>query len=159
MTTSVVMLLPLGGCEMVLGIQWLATLGKMLCDFGNLTMEFMYNGRRLVLRGTKNTVVQWMQGRALIKEGVMRHAELSSMALCVYHVSMWQMDETKVISTEIDEVLSKSERVFEMPTELPPQRSHDHQIPLMPNTPPVNVRPYRHPPNQKDAIEAMVKEL
>lgn len=29
----------------------------------------------------------------------------------------------------------------------------------MPNTPPVNVRPYRHPPNQKDAIEAMVKEL
>ncbi|GJX99565.1 hypothetical protein Tco_0356584 [Tanacetum coccineum] len=29
----------------------------------------------------------------------------------------------------------------------------------MPNTPPINVRPYRHPPNQKDAIEGMVKEL
>ncbi|GJV32931.1 reverse transcriptase [Tanacetum coccineum] len=29
----------------------------------------------------------------------------------------------------------------------------------MPNTPPINVRPYRYPPNQKDSIEGMVKEL
>ncbi|GKC55706.1 putative mitochondrial protein [Tanacetum coccineum] len=29
----------------------------------------------------------------------------------------------------------------------------------MPNTPPINVRPYRHPPNQKDAIEGMIMEL
>nr|GEZ68526.1 retrovirus-related Pol polyprotein from transposon 17.6 [Tanacetum cinerariifolium] len=29
----------------------------------------------------------------------------------------------------------------------------------MPNTPLINVRPYRHPPNKKDAIELMVKEL
>nr|GEX48691.1 hypothetical protein [Tanacetum cinerariifolium] len=43
--------------------------------------------------------------------------------------------------------------------DLPPQRSHDHQITLMPNTPPINVRPYRHPPNQKDAFVGMVKEL
>lgn len=39
---------------------------------------------------------------------------------------MWQMEEIKVISTEIDEVLSKFEGVFEMPTELPPQRINDH---------------------------------
>ncbi|GKF65094.1 gypsy/ty3 retroelement polyprotein, partial [Tanacetum coccineum] len=30
--TSDVMLLPLGGCEMVLGIQWLDTLGYMQCN-------------------------------------------------------------------------------------------------------------------------------
>nr|GFA26956.1 hypothetical protein [Tanacetum cinerariifolium] len=29
----------------------------------------------------------------------------------------------------------------------------------MPNTPPINVRPYRYPPKQKDIIEGMVKEL
>ncbi|GJV38096.1 retrotransposable element Tf2 [Tanacetum coccineum] len=29
----------------------------------------------------------------------------------------------------------------------------------MPNNPPINVRPYRHPPNQNDAIKGMVKEL
>ncbi|GKE59881.1 reverse transcriptase, partial [Tanacetum coccineum] len=43
--------------------------------------------------------------------------------------------------------------------ELPPKRTHDHKIPLMPNTPPVNIRPYKHPPSQKDAVELMVKEI
>ncbi|GKD03897.1 DEAD-box ATP-dependent RNA helicase 41 [Tanacetum coccineum] len=111
-----------GGCEMVLGIQWLATLGDIQCNFQNLTMKFEYNGKRMVLRGTKNTTIHWMQRRSASKS-------------------------------------AKFERVFEIPTEPPPQRPHDHQIPLMPNKPPINVRPYRHPPKQKDAIELMVKEL
>nr|GEU50076.1 retrotransposon-related protein [Tanacetum cinerariifolium] len=49
--------------------------------------------------------------------------------------------------------------VFEVLKKLPPMRSHDHKIPLVPGTQPVNIRPYRHPHMQKDAIEAMVKEL
>nr|GEV17910.1 reverse transcriptase [Tanacetum cinerariifolium] len=117
--TSDVML-PLGGCEMVLGIQWLATLGDIQCNFKKLIMKFNHKGRQLVLTGITNTHVHWMGN-----EGLMKQAELSSMALCV----------------------------------LPPQRSHDHQIPFMPNTPSINVRPYKYPPNQKDAIEGMVKEL
>ncbi|GKE27719.1 reverse transcriptase, partial [Tanacetum coccineum] len=51
------------------------------------------------------------------------------------------------------------EDVFGIPVELPPQRSHDHRIPLVEGALPVNIRPYRHPPTQKDAIESMVKEL
>ncbi|GJR33950.1 putative mitochondrial protein [Tanacetum coccineum] len=35
----------------------------------------------------------------------------------------------------------------------------DLRIPLIPGTQPINIRPYRHPPMQKDAIEAMIKEL
>nr|GEY95516.1 reverse transcriptase [Tanacetum cinerariifolium] len=60
---------------------------------------------------------------------------------------------------EVEQVLTQFAEVFEIPKDLPPRRSHDHQIPLMPNTPPINVRPYRYPPNQKDAIEGMVKKL
>nr|GFD29062.1 hypothetical protein [Tanacetum cinerariifolium] len=30
---------------------------------------------------------------------------------------------------------------------------------LIPTTPPISVRPYKHPPSQKDAVELMVKEL
>ncbi|GJY82260.1 retrotransposable element Tf2 [Tanacetum coccineum] len=44
-------------------------------------------------------------------------------------------------------------------TELPPKRTHDHKISLVEGIPLVNMRPYMHPPIQKDAIEAMVKEL
>ncbi|GJT65886.1 hypothetical protein Tco_1017366 [Tanacetum coccineum] len=44
-------------------------------------------------------------------------------------------------------------------TELPPKRTHDHKISLVEGIPLVNMRPYMHPPIQKDVIEAMVKEL
>ncbi|GKB92246.1 putative mitochondrial protein [Tanacetum coccineum] len=46
-----------------------------------------------------------------------------------------------------------------IPNCLPPKRGHDHKIPLKEGTQPINIRPYRHPPTQKDAIESMVKEL
>ncbi|GJU71509.1 transposon ty3-I gag-pol polyprotein, partial [Tanacetum coccineum] len=77
------------GCDMVLGVQWLSTLGDIKLNFQELKIEF----------------------------------------------------------------------VHDMPTKLLPPRSQDHRIPLMPGTQPVNIRPYRHPPVQKDAIKAMVKEL
>ncbi|GJY85664.1 hypothetical protein Tco_0499690, partial [Tanacetum coccineum] len=31
----------------------------------------------------------------------------------------------------------------------------DHRIPLLPDTPPINIGPYKHPSNQKDDVEAM----
>ncbi|GJV70189.1 putative mitochondrial protein [Tanacetum coccineum] len=153
--TSDVMLLPLGGCEMVLGIQWLATLRDMQCNFKKLIMKFNHKGRQLVLSGMNNTHVHWMQGN----EGMVKHAELSSMDLCVYPVQLCQMESVGSVSAEVEQVLIQFDEVFEVPKDFPPQRSHDHQIPLMPNTPLINVRPYRHPPNQKDAIKGMVKEL
>ncbi|GJV70375.1 retrotransposable element Tf2 [Tanacetum coccineum] len=149
------MLLLLGGCEMVLGIQWLATLGDMQCNFKKLIMKFNHKGRQIVLRGMSKTHVHWMQGN----EGMLKQAELSSMAFCVYPVQLCQMESIGSVSAEVEQVLTQFDEVFEIPKDLPPQKSHDHQIPLMPNTPPINVRPYRHPPNQKDAIEGMVKKL
>ncbi|GJS94714.1 putative mitochondrial protein [Tanacetum coccineum] len=51
--TTDVMLLPLGGCEMVLGIQWLATLGDIKCNFKELRMEFKYGGNEYQQKGQK----------------------------------------------------------------------------------------------------------
>nr|GEV43840.1 ribonuclease H-like domain-containing protein [Tanacetum cinerariifolium] len=41
----------LSGCEMVLGVRWLETLGDIVCNFLKLRMEFNYQGRRVALRG------------------------------------------------------------------------------------------------------------
>ncbi|GJR51102.1 transposon ty3-G gag-pol polyprotein [Tanacetum coccineum] len=68
------------------------------------------------------------------------------------------MTESRV-EPSLQKVLTEYAEVFEVPNKLPPIRSHDHRIPLLPGTQPVNIRPYRHPPVQKDAIEAMIKEL
>nr|GEY38474.1 hypothetical protein [Tanacetum cinerariifolium] len=67
------------------------------------------------------------------------------------------MESVGSVSAKVEQVLTQFDKVFEVPKDLPPQRSHDHQIPLMLNTLPINVRPYRHPPNQKDAIEVKEK--
>ena len=43
--------LPLGGCDVVLGAQWLRTLGPILWDFAELWMQFSINGTKHTLRG------------------------------------------------------------------------------------------------------------
>nr|GEZ98517.1 retrotransposon protein, putative, unclassified [Tanacetum cinerariifolium] len=64
--------------------------------------------------------------------------------------------EDTVVQNEIPQI---SLNALNVPKELPPKRSYDHRIPLMEGTQPVNIRPYRHPPSQKDVIEIRVKEL
>ncbi|GKD85199.1 gypsy/ty3 retroelement polyprotein [Tanacetum coccineum] len=58
-----ILILPLGGCEMVLGIQWLATLGDIKCNFSRLRMEFMYKDKKMTLRGTLKVAIQWLDGK------------------------------------------------------------------------------------------------
>lgn len=38
-------LLPLRGCDVVLGIKWLRTLGPITWDFSKLTMHFMHKDK------------------------------------------------------------------------------------------------------------------
>nr|GEU62987.1 putative mitochondrial protein [Tanacetum cinerariifolium] len=66
---------------------------------------------------------------------------------------------TQTVLKELQKVVDQYDDVFALPKELPPQISYDNRIPLLEGTQPVNIRPYRHPPTQKDATEAMVKEL
>jgi len=46
-----VLLLTLGCCDLVLGVEWLITLGDILCNFVKLTMEFKMGEKRHVLEG------------------------------------------------------------------------------------------------------------
>lgn len=49
--------------------------------------------------------------------------------------------------------------MFEEPQSLPPFRSYNHNIPLLPNTKPISVRPHRYPHYQKTEIENLVAEM
>ena len=48
---------PLGGCDLVLGTQWLNTLGIINWDFKHLTMGFQYGSNQIVLQGIKTQFV------------------------------------------------------------------------------------------------------
>nr|GEX48115.1 hypothetical protein [Tanacetum cinerariifolium] len=90
-----VMLLPLGGCDMI-------------------------QGKRVAIRGTHKSTMEWMNDKGTDKNVV--QAEFHSMALCVFPANA-------ASCMQLEGAL------------------------------PVNIRPYWHPPTQKDAIESMVKEL
>ncbi|GJU91990.1 retrotransposon-related protein [Tanacetum coccineum] len=130
------MLVPLRGCEMVLGVQWLATLGNILWNFSDLRMAFEYKGRTVTLRGTQKSTLQWMQGKRLIQPT----AKLSSMMLCVYPVAKLSMIQAhKAEQTlAIIELLEEYADVFVVPTSLPLERSYDHKIVLKEGSAPVN---------------------
>ncbi|GJR80311.1 hypothetical protein Tco_0151096 [Tanacetum coccineum] len=149
--TANVMLLPMGGCDMVLGIQWLSTLGDIKWNFQNLKIEFLYNNKRVCLRGTHKSVAHWLDIRKQIKKvKAMDGAEL--MMLSIYPntglqlMSMEQAESIKAkLEPKLQEVIDVYVEVFAVPNKLPPVRSQDHKIQLMPSTSPINIRPYRHP--------------
>ncbi|GKA38844.1 ty3-gypsy retrotransposon protein, partial [Tanacetum coccineum] len=60
---------------------------------------------------------------------------------------------------EIEQLLGRFASLFQVPTNLPPHRLIDHRIHLLPNTKPINVRPYRYPHYQKNEMEKLVNEM
>jgi hypothetical protein len=69
-------------------------------------------------------------------------------------------DETPYVHTDLQYILSHHQFVFTTPNELPPSRGlHDHSIPLILGSLPLNVQPYRHPLVQKNEIEKNVHEF
>lgn len=60
---------------------------------------------------------------------------------------------TTASSTLLEELLADFDDVFSEPRGLPPQRSRDHSITLVPGAPPVAVRPYRYPALHKNELE------
>jgi hypothetical protein len=49
--------------------------------------------------------------------------------------------------------------MFQDAKTLPPHRQYDHAIALDPSAMPVNYRPYRYSPLQKDEIERQITEI
>nr|GEV87774.1 hypothetical protein [Tanacetum cinerariifolium] len=118
------MILPLGGCEMVLGIQWLSILGNINCNFRDLKMGFQYNRRTINLRGSQKGVVQWLHGKHLAKNmGV--QAQLSFMVLCMYPEPVLSMVSAKPTTNNVPKglqtLLEDYNDVFVVPKELPPK--------------------------------------
>lgn len=151
--SSEVRLLPMGGCDMVLGVQWLSTLGPVLWDFNNLQMEFTAFGRKHVLQGGNATDVQ------LVGIKQMEHLIRKKSPGVVAQIYSLQAVPIPEVHPALAHILHSFDDVFSSSTELPPVRSHDHRIPLKPGTQPPSLRPYRYPYIQKNEIEKIVKEM
>jgi hypothetical protein len=144
----------MGGCDIVLGADWLRTLGPILMDFKELTMQFNQEGHQYKFQGIipgSPEIISYHRMEKLLKKG---HSGVIAQLHAI------QATETPSVPQDLQALLSKHQMVFSTPQGLPPSHDvHDHSIPLVPRILPPNIRLYRHPFSQKNEIEKMVQEL
>ena len=153
--------LPICGADIVLGVQWLKLLGPVTTDFATLTMSFTYLGRPLTLFADVPPKPSLASAHQL-----KRLANTHSIS-ALFHITPLPAHSPPLPSDQhpqplpepITAVLTRYSSIFSEPTQLPPPRTIQHHIHLLPTASPVNVRPYRYPHYQKAEIESQITAM
>lgn len=130
--------LPLGDCELVLGTQWLRTLGLIQWDFLTMSMQFQHFGKSITLFGMHPTDLTLQESDHFFKRLVRKGICLQIMSLGSGTTPSQQQRDPL-----IKKLLSEFASVFDTPSGLPLYRGHEHQILLKEGTGPICQRPYR----------------
>lgn len=162
--------LELGGCDIVLGVDWMKTVSPLTFDFNKLEVMVDVEGRKLTLVGNVE------QGECKLISGKRLQKLIQKNSGQITHLyflrGMEEEDQVTDVEAELkllmNEVtpcdnlhllLTEFKDLFLEPTSLPPQRPFDHSIHIKPNAEPVNVRSYLYAPIQKIEIEKQVKDM
>lgn len=145
---------------MVLGVQWLSTLGAITRDFKDLLMAFMCGSEMMLLKSIPLGKLRVVEGEPSAK-----------MFTIAVQVCLLQVVDASLMSIKVDQsttmnypkflkLKDKLRSFFEDPIKLPPSRGViDHRVPLEESKGPVNIRPYRYPLKQRDVIEQLIQEM
>ncbi|KAJ8754420.1 hypothetical protein K2173_002871 [Erythroxylum novogranatense] len=128
-TSADFFVLPVAAYPIVLGIQWLATLGPVETDYANLTMTIKRGDQLHTFHG--------------IKRGELEPLQRKELHMTYGPTFFWQIDALESVPTstshpEIQQILTRYRHMFAQPTTLPPERAQDHHIPLLPNSKPLS---------------------
>lgn len=144
--------LELGNVDVILGVQWLRTLGKCTVDWEHNEWSFCYEGKPVMLRGDPSLHAQ--------------NVSLKTLSTSVWkeeRIELGHMEEktsdTVTLPEKIEQTLRVYEEVFQKPQGLPPMRGREHSIMLQTNSQPISVRPYRYPHAHKEIMEKLVQEM
>jgi predicted aspartyl protease len=146
-------LFDLGGVDVVLGVEWMSTLGDTIMNWRKHTMSFWYNKEWITFQGLNDS----METLNSILSSTSRGGKgwLRRMGERVGEEDFLNTGQQR----ELEGLLSKYEIIFQEPKGLPPRRKKEHMINLKESHEAVNVRPYRYPHHHKNEIEKQVKEL
>ncbi|XP_019266102.1 PREDICTED: uncharacterized protein LOC109243601 [Nicotiana attenuata] len=151
-------LLKVGGCDMVLGMDWLNTIAPILLHTRPLSITFIKGDKRLTLLGDQES-----QALSIADSKTIDRSLLTGQCSCLgqlFELSQEDLAHNKeTIHEEVQYLLTKNKDIFYEPRGLPRHRSCDHQIELLPGAKPVNLRPYRYSFEQKNTIEKIVAEM
>jgi hypothetical protein len=121
--------IPMGGADVVLGIQWLQSLGTMDFNFQELFIKFSLEGKEIELRGIIGKPTKVISSNDMKKLLKKEHKGVIAQ-LCSLDVQTSKPS----IPLDIQGIIDNHSKVFEdIPKGLPPTRNHDHAIHLIPS--------------------------
>jgi hypothetical protein len=146
-------ILELKGSDAILGVNWFKIHNPVTFDFIErpLTVGFGANAYTFSdhLVFVRDLMVSAAECEKLVKEDATSYILYNMEDV---RTTLTELEQTTT-STEFQGILKAFADVFQEPEGLPPHRSHDHAIPLVPGSKPPNFRPYRMSHNQKNTIE------
>jgi hypothetical protein len=153
--------LDIGAYDAILGMDWLKKQGKMTCDWAQKSLSFYHQGHEITLQGivahkqehlseiSTEQLQKWLKGNEVWALAYLDNSSTTDQSLA---------GET-VLNPDLKQLLTEFGDIFSEPKSLPPHRDLDHAISLKSDATPVNTRPYRYSPLQKDEIERQVAEM
>jgi hypothetical protein len=147
--------IPMGGVDVLLGIQWLQSLGIVDFNFQELFMKFSLEGKEIELRG-----ITGKPSKVISSNGMTKLLKKGHQVIIEQLCSLDVQTSKPSIPKDLQGIIDKHSKVFEdIPKGIPPTQNHDHEIHLIPGSVPPNIRPYRYPYAQKSEIEHMVEKM
>lgn len=148
--------LPLGRYDMILGMDWLELFSPMWVEWKRKKRRFALNGERITLIGVKDQISQCPMVTGQQLKGMMKSGSVAQVVqLCAIEEEE-DKSHKESLPEEVQQLLHEFKGRFKEPKGLPPRREFDHGIVLLPNAKPVNIKPYRYSPMQKDEIEQQI---
>ncbi|XP_015969943.1 uncharacterized protein LOC107493360 [Arachis duranensis] len=156
-----VFVLHVAGGDLVIGSPWLKQLKTYIVDYDAAFLRFLHNGEFVTVHGEKNPTpeqAQYHHIRRLLNTNAIEEAFTVEVQQPAQNTAT-PLPFSPTMGPAFAELLQKYQIVFQQPTGLPPQRLHDHSIPLVEGAAPIRVRPYRYPHHHKTQIECMIQEM
>ena len=160
------MIIPLGNCDVVLGVQWLVTLGDITLNLKKLEMSFVTDNTRVRLHGIKQGSFREVK---TLKFNQKQESQVQISMICANtiiaepDIQLCAIQGNASNQTSLPAITQLQEEfsdIFAEPTELPAFReNHNHKIPVKEGVDPINQRSYRYAIHQKNEIDKMVEEM
>nr|XP_027099356.1 uncharacterized protein LOC113718666 [Coffea arabica] len=148
-------IMELGDWDLILGVDWMHNYSPITFDFRQLKISMFHQGEVVTLHGAVTDATM-----ELIRRKDLRGFLHEKRRCCAIAAQAGKEDTTtQGVPGSITAVLEKFSGVFQEPTQLPPNRSLDHQIPLKSGAQAFKMKPYRYPHSQKAEIEKQIADM
>jgi hypothetical protein len=111
--------IPMGGVDVVLGVQWLQSLGIVDFNFQELFMKFSLEGKEIELRG-----IIWKLSKVIRSNGVKKLLKKGHQGVIIQLCSLDVQTSKPSIPLDLQGIIDKHSKVSkDIPRGLPPTRS------------------------------------